>query len=82
LLGVRGHADVWKSKAEWSAARKEYLMTELHRLSEQLQCELFELLLIVSDAPVSLLSYFLQVLQVLTLPQGKKISVLLFGSTA
>src|SRR3954470_14559440 len=41
LLGVRGHADVWKSKANRGAAREEYLMAELLRMSEQLQCKLF-----------------------------------------
>src|SRR3954469_20006145 len=41
LLGLRGHADVWKSKADRGAAREEYLMAELTRLSEQLQCKLF-----------------------------------------
>ena len=41
LLGLRGRADVWKSKADRGAAREEYLMAELVRLSEQLQCKLF-----------------------------------------
>ena len=41
LLGVRGHADVWKSKADRGAAREEYLMAELLRLSEKLQCKFF-----------------------------------------
>ena len=58
LLGVRGHADVWKSKAERGAAREEFLMGELRCLAEQLECKFFELLLIVSDAPVGLASYF------------------------
>ena len=78
LLGVRGHADVWKSKADRGAAREEYLMAELLWLSEQLQCKLF----FVSDAPADLSSYFLRVLQVLTLLRGKRKSVSLFGSTA
>jgi len=38
ILGVQGHADVWKSKAERATAREEYLMVELRQLSEQLQC--------------------------------------------
>src|SRR3954464_9731262 len=59
LLGVRGHADVWKSKADRGSAREEYLMAELLRLSEQLQCKFFfELLLISSDAPAGFASYF------------------------
>src|SRR3954470_6420766 len=41
LLGLRGHADVWKSKADRGATREEYLMAELVRLSEELQCKLF-----------------------------------------
>src|SRR3954470_21799400 len=41
LLGVRGHANVWKSKADRDAAREEYLMAELLWLSEKLQCKLF-----------------------------------------
>src|SRR4051812_43603238 len=41
LLGLRGHADVWKSKEDRGAAREEYLMAELLWLSEQLQCKLF-----------------------------------------
>src|SRR3954467_15907196 len=41
LLGLRGHADVLKSKADRGTAREEYLMAELVRLSEQRQCKLF-----------------------------------------
>jgi len=41
LLGIRGHADVWKSKAERGTAREEYLMGELRQLAEQLQCKFF-----------------------------------------
>src|SRR3954470_17825445 len=58
LLGMRGHADVWKSKPDRGAAREEYLMAELLRLSEQLQCKFFELLPISLDAPAGLASYF------------------------
>src|SRR3954462_1949844 len=57
LLVVRGHDDVWKSKTDRGAAREEYLMAELLRLSEQLQCEFFELLPVTSDAPVGISSY-------------------------
>src|SRR3954468_18145914 len=59
LLGLRGRADVWKSKADRGAAREEYLMAELGRLSEQLQCKL----ILVSGCSlvlwVSLLALFL-----------------------
>ena len=28
VLIIRGHADVWKSKAEWATAREEFLLEE------------------------------------------------------
>ena len=59
LLGLRGRADVWKSKADRSAAREEYLMAELGRLSEQLQCKLILLSGCSSVLRVSLLALFL-----------------------
>jgi hypothetical protein len=39
ILGIRGHADVWKSKAKRATTGKEYLMGELRQLAEQLQCK-------------------------------------------
>src|SRR3954471_23494436 len=59
LLGLRGHADVCKSKADRGAAREEYLMAELIRLSEQLQCKLFLVSSCTSVLRVSLLAFSL-----------------------
>ena len=35
---IRGSADVWKSKAEKSAAREHYLLGEVTQLGDQFKC--------------------------------------------
>ena len=35
---IRGNADMWKSKAEKSAAREQYLLGEVTRLGDQFKC--------------------------------------------
>ena len=35
---IHGNADVWKSKAEKSAAHKQYLLGEVTRLGDQFKC--------------------------------------------
>src|SRR3954471_17870773 len=72
LLGVRGHADVWKWKAERGAAREEYLMGELRRLAEQLQCEFLRAAARFSNAPVGLSSYFVGVAGANLVPKKEK----------
>src|SRR3954462_14834708 len=77
LLGVRGHADVSKSKADRGAAREEYLMAELLRLSEQLQCKFFRVVAqFLGCAYWHCVLLFVRVLQVLTLLPGRRRSVL------
>lgn len=72
MLGIRGHTDVWKSKAERGAAREEYLMGQLWRLAEQLQCEFPRAAAHFSDAPVGLSSYFAVVAGANLFPREEK----------